>query len=436
LKAIEDKEAEEYCLGAVLISPAVLPAILDEVSPEDFYRLSYGVVLQTMIDMEQAKVPIDTVTLISALNASKHKPPLDITWTELIHTLAYVVPASANAPHYARIVKKHSRRRSLLGIGNELVRRAYNEEEDVDEIVNQAEEMIFDLSIKRTVDGFQELSDDLEAHWGKMVERSEADQDITGLKTGFTSLDYKLLGLEPGNLIILAARPSIGKSSLAFCIADNVAIDQGIPVCIATLEMSKHEVINRLLAIESDIPLHKIRLPRHLKEDDWPALTEAIAKLEQSPLFIDDSGILRPFEIRSKLRKLKIRQPNLGLIIVDYLQLMSSDKKGESRNYDISDITRSFKLLSREIKTPILCLSQLSRKVEDRADKRPILSDLRDSGAIEQDADIVLFLYRDDWYNEDSNLLPELNIAKSRNSETGKIHLTWKPRCAKFTDGG
>jgi replicative DNA helicase len=296
--------------------------------------------------------------------------------------------------------------------------------------------MIFDLSIKRTVDGFQELSDDLEAHWGRMVEKSEADQDITGLKLGFTQLDNCLLGLEPGNLFILAARPSMGKTALACCIADNVSVDQGIPVCFATLEMSKHEVINRLLAIESDLPLHKIRLPRHLKEEDWPVLAEAVASIDKAPLFIDDSGLIKPFELRSKLRKLKIRKPDLGLVIIDYLQLMSSDKKGESRNLDISDITRSLKLLSKEIKTPIMCLSQLSRGVEQRGDKRPMLSDLRDSGAIEQDADIVAFLYRDEYYNPDSNLQPELNIAKHRNGATGKYVLTWKPRCAKFTEGG
>ncbi|MHB8060303.1 MAG: replicative DNA helicase, partial [Gaiellaceae bacterium] len=351
------------------------------------------------------------------------------------HELAALVPASANAGHYARIVHEMATLRGLITCGQEIVSLGYDRPGEVVDLVDRAEQIVFAISQSRVSSEFSHIEQLLKESFERITALYEAGVEITGVASGFRDIDRITSGFQPGNLIIIAARPSMGKSALALCMAANMGVRLNIPVALFTLEMSKAEVTQRLMCSEAKVESQKLRSGK-LSPEDWPRLTAACDKLARAPIYVDDTGSITMMEIRSKARRLKTRVPNLGLIIVDYLQLMTSGSSVENRVQEVSQISRNLKVLARDLEVPIVALSQLSRAVEQRSDKRPILSDLRESGAIEQDADIVGFIYRDEYYNDESDQqgLAELIVAKHRNGPTDMVKLSFLKRYAKFAD--
>jgi replicative DNA helicase len=351
-----------------------------------------------------------------------------------LHELAALVPAAANAAHYARIVHETATLRGMIRAGGEIARLGWERPGEAGDLVDQAEQIVFDLSQQRVSGELDHIHGLLEQSFERITQLYEAGADITGTASGFRDLDRITSGFQPGNLIILAARPSMGKSALALCMAANIAVRHNLPVGIFSLEMSKSEVTQRLMCSEAKVESQRLRTGK-LAADDWPRLTAACDKLAKADIYVDDTGSINMMEIRSKARRLKSRHPNLGLLIVDYLQLMSSSS-AENRVQEVSQISRSLKILARDLEVPIMALSQLSRAVEQRTDKRPILSDLRESGSIEQDADLVAFIYRDEYYNDESDQqgLAEVIVAKHRNGPTDALKLSFLKRYAKFAD--
>jgi replicative DNA helicase len=346
------------------------------------------------------------------------------------------VPASGNAGHYARIVREMATLRGLINAGSEISRLGWERPGEAGDLVDKAEQVVFDLSQARVTGEFTHIDELLKEGFERITALYEAGADITGVPSGFRDLDRLTSGFQPGNLIIAAARPSMGKSALGLCMAANLAVRHETPVAIFTLEMSKSEVTQRLMCSEGKVESQRLRTGK-LAQDDWSRLTAACDKLMKAPIYVDDTGSVTMMDIRSKSRRLKSNHPNLGLIIVDYLQLMTSGQSVENRVQEVSQISRQLKVLARDLDVPILALSQLSRAVEQRHDKRPILSDLRESGSIEQDADLVMFIYRDEYYNPDETDqqgLAEVHIAKHRNGPTDTVKLSFLKRYAKFSD--
>ena len=325
--------------------------------------------------------------------------------------------------------------RGLIRTGQEIARLGWERPGETDALVDRAEQVLFELSQDRVTTEFAHIDQLLKESFERITQLYEAGADVTGTPSGFRDLDRLTSGFQPGNLIIVAARPSMGKSALGLCMAANLAVRDAMPVGIFTLEMSKSEVTQRLMCSEAKVESQRLRTGK-LAVDDWPRLTAACDKLAKAPIYVDDTGSINLMEIRSKARRLKSQEPNLGLIVVDYLQLMTSGTTAENRVQEVSQISRSLKVLARDLDVPILAMSQLSRAVEQRHDKRPILSDLRESGSIEQDADLVMFIYRDDYYNEESDQqgIAEVNVAKHRNGPTDSIKLSFLKRYAKFSD--
>jgi replicative DNA helicase len=352
-----------------------------------------------------------------------------------LHELAALVPAAGNAPHYARIVRETSTLRGLIRAGGEISRLGWERPGDAGDLVDQAEQIVFDLSQQRVSGELDRIDGLLKDSFERITTLYEAGADITGTPSGYRDLDRITSGFQPGNLIILAARPSMGKSALALCMAANIGVRHNLPVGIFSLEMSKSEVTQRLMCSEAKVESQRLRSGK-LAADDWPRLTAACDKLAKANIYVDDTGSINMMEIRSKARRLKSRHPELGLLIIDYLQLMSSAGNAENRVQEVSQISRSLKVLARDLEVPIIALSQLSRAVEQRTDKRPILSDLRESGSIEQDADLVAFIYRDEYYNDESEHqgLAEVIVAKHRNGPTDALKLSFLKRYAKFAD--
>jgi replicative DNA helicase len=325
--------------------------------------------------------------------------------------------------------------RGLIRTGQEIARLGWERPGEVQELVDRAEQILFDLSQDRVTTEFSHIETLLKDSFERITQLYEAGAEVTGVPAGFRELDRLTSGFQPGNLVIVAARPSMGKSALGLCMAANLAVREGIPVGIFTLEMSKSEVTQRLMCSEAKVESQRLRTGK-LAIDDWPRLTAACDKLAKAPLYVDDTGSINLMEIRSKARRLKSREPTLGLILIDYLQLMTSGVTVENRVQEVSQISRSLKVLARDLDVPIVAMSQLSRAVEQRHDKRPILSDLRESGSIEQDADLVMFIYRDEYYNEESDQqgIAEVALAKHRNGPTDTIKLSFLKRYAKFSD--
>ena len=352
-----------------------------------------------------------------------------------VHELAALVPATANASHYAKIVREMSTLRGLIRTGSEIAQLGWERPGATEDLVDRAEQIVFDLSQARVQGEFTHIESLLKESFEHITALYESGAEITGVPSGFREIDKLTSGFQPGNLIIIAARPSMGKSALALCMAANLAVRHNQPVALFTLEMSKSEVTQRLMCSEAKVESQRLRNGK-LAQDDWPRLTAACDKLAKAPIYVDDAGSPSMMEIRSKARRLKAREPKLGLVIIDYLQLMSGGASVENRVQEVSQISRNLKVLARELEVPILALSQLSRAVEQRHDKRPILSDLRESGSIEQDADLVGFIYRDEYYNEDSDQqgLAEVILSKHRNGPTDSIKLSFLKRYAKFTD--
>src|SRR5256714_1800349 len=430
----QNLEAEESVLGAMLLSPGAIGAVSELLDASDFYRESHGRIYRGALGLYAKGEPVDAITLVDELEERSELE--DIGGRARIHELATLVPATANAAHYARIVREMAILRGLIRAGGEIAGLGWDRPGETLELVDQAEQIVFNLSQSRVDSEFSHIESLLKESFERITQLYEAGAEVTGVPSGFRELDRLTSGFQPGNLIIVAARPSMGKSALGLCIAANLAVRHDVPVALFTLEMSKSEVTQRLMCSEAKVESQRLRNGK-LAVDDWPRLTAACDKLMKAPIYVDDTGSVTMMDIRSKSRRLKSNHPNLGLIIVDYLQLMTSGQSVENRVQEVSQISRQLKVLARDLDVPILALSQLSRAVEQRHDKRPILSDLRESGSIEQDADLVMFVYRDEYYNPeetDSAGIAELILAKHRNGATGIEKLAFQKRYAKFAD--
>ncbi len=429
----QNLDAEEHVLGAMMLSPGAIGAVSEVLDAGDFYRESHAKIYRAALGLYAKGEPVDAITLVDELEERGELE--EIGGKTRIHELAALVPASGNAGHYARIVREMATLRGLIRAGGTIAQLGWERPGEATELVDRAEQVVFELSQSRISSDFDHIEALLKDGFERITALYEAGAEVTGVPSGFRDLDRLTSGFQPGNLIIAAARPSMGKSALGLCMAANLAVRDGIPVAIFTLEMSKAEVTQRLMCSEAKVESNRLRTGK-LGPDDWPRLTAACDKLAKAPIWVDDTGSITMMEIRSKARRLKSQEPDLGLIVVDYLQLMTSGATVENRVQEVSQISRQLKVLARDLDVPVLAMSQLSRAVEQRHDKRPILSDLRESGSIEQDSDIVMFIYRDEYYNDDTDQqgLAEVNVAKHRNGPTDSIKLSFLKRYAKFSD--
>jgi replicative DNA helicase len=427
-------EAEESVLGAMLLSAKAAETAAELLAPSDFYRPSHGTIFSASRELLQKGEPVDAITLVDLL---EQRDELERAGgRERIHELVALVPAASNVGYHAEIVKEMATLRGIISAGEDISRLGWERPGEIADIVDRAEQRIFELAQQRVTSDFAHIEELLKESFERITKLYEAGVDITGVPSGFRELDKLTSGFQPGNLIILAARPSMGKSALALCTATNLGVRHQTPVALFTLEMSKSEVTQRMMCSEAKVESQRLRSGR-LAADDWTRLTAACDKLMKAPIYVDDTGSITMMELRSKARRLKSREPRLGLIVVDYLQLMTSGGTTENRVQEVSQISRQLKVLARDLDVPILALSQLSRAVEQRQDKRPILSDLRESGSIEQDADLVFFVYRDEYYageESESQGLAEIILSKHRNGPTGFVKLSFLKRYAKFAD--
>jgi replicative DNA helicase len=423
-------EAEQTILGGVLINNDALNQVVDILSSEDFYREAHAHIYDGMLSLYNRDDPVDLVTLSQIL---KEMNLLDkVGGTDYLASLAEATSTSAGIIHHAKIVKDLSTRRSLIVECSRISEACFEFANDTDEVLDLAEQSIFDIA-ERTIDqNFFPMNEVIKESFKKLESTSRKGSFITGIATGFSDFDNLTSGLQPSDLIIIAGRPSMGKTSLALNIAHNAALEDKHGVAIFSLEMSRLQLGIRLLGLDAMIDASKLRRGS-LQDDEWGRLTDAANRLSDLPLYIDDTSGLSVLELKAKARRLKKRF-GISLLVIDYLQLMQSKKSAESRQQEISDISRSLKALAKDLNIPVVALSQLNRKVEDRPNKRPILADLRESGAIEQDADLILFIYREELYNrtEENKGKAEIDIAKHRNGPTGKVHLTFRESYTKF----
>ena len=432
----QNLDAEESVLGAMMLSPGAIAAVSEVLAADgrEFYRESHAKIYRGALALYAKGEPVDAITLVDELDERGELE--DVGGKVRVHELAALVPASANAGHYAQIVKETATLRGLIRVGGEIARLGWERPGETPELVDRAEQILFDLAQEKATSEFSHIETLLKESFERITQLYESGADVTGVPSGFRDLDRITSGFQEGNLIVMAARPSMGKSALGLGVAANLAVRKEVPVALFTLEMSKAEVTQRLMCSEAKVESQRLRTGK-LSADDWPRLTASCDKLAKAPIYVDDTGSITMMEIRSKARRLKAKHPDLGLIIVDYLQLMTSGTSAENRVQEVSQISRSLKVLARDLDVPIIALSQLSRAVEQRHDKRPILSDLRESGSIEQDADIVMFIYRDEYYNgeeSDQQGLAEVIVAKHRNGPTDTVKLSFLKRYAKFSD--
>src|SRR6476646_8482933 len=385
----QNLDAEESVHGAMMLSPLAIGAVTEStnLSAADFYRESHGHIYKAILALYAKGEPVDAITVVDELDRTQALEGAG--GQERVHELATLVPAASNAPHYARIVSEMATLRGLIRAGNDIARLGFDRPGETVELVDRAESIVFNLSQQRVSSEFAHIDDLLKDSFETITKLYEAGSDITGTPAGFRDVDRLTSGFQPGNLIIIAARPSMGKSALALCMAANVSVRHGIPVALFTLEMSKAEVTQRLMCAEGKLESQRLRTGK-LAVDDWPRLTSACDKLAKAPIYVDDTGSITMMEIRSKLRRLKMKAPELGLVIVDYLQLMTSGTTVENRVQEVSQISRALKVLARDLEVPIVALAELSRAVEQRHDKRPILSDLRESGCLSGETRVYL----------------------------------------------
>jgi len=426
-------EAEQSVLGSMLIDKEVIPVVMEILKAEDFYRPDHKEIYDVIIELFDRAQPIDLITVSERLKL--HGKLELIGGLEYLSNIATAVPTTANVKNYSKIVEEKALLRRLIKASSDIVDLGFNASEEVTFILDKAEQGIFDILQKRSSQGFVPIKDVLVDTFNKLEELYNNKGNITGIPTGFADLDFKTSGLHNSDLILIAARPAMGKTALALNLAQNAAVHSGVPVAVFSLEMSKEQLVNRMLSSEAMVDGAKMKTGK-LEDNDWQKVAKALGPLSEAPIFIDDTPGVSITEIRAKCRRLKLEH-NLGLVIIDYLQLMTGSRsKSENRQQEISEISRSLKILAKEINVPVITLSQLSRAPETRTDHRPILSDLRESGAIEQDADIVMFLYRDDYYNPetDKKNIAELIIAKHRNGSTGTIELVWLGQYTKFAN--
>lgn len=427
-------EAEQSVVGAMLMDKDAILTASELISGQDFYQSAYGVIFDSMVELFNEGRPVDLVTLQDRLK-EKDVPP-EISSLEFVRDLVTAVPTSANVKYYAEIVADKSMMRRLIKLNDELSNICYAGNEPLPAILEKTEKSVFELLQKRNLGEYTPIRQVVLNALDRIERASKNKGNVTGIPTGFNDLDYKLSGLQPSDLVLVAARPSMGKTAFVLNIAQYVAFKKEKGVAIFSLEMSKEQLVNRLFSLESQVDSQAIRTG-NLKDSDWEKLIEGAGIIGKSNLIIDDTPGISVSELRSKCRKYKLEH-DIQLVIIDYLQLMTGSvgKHSESRQQEISEISRSLKALARELNVPVVALSQLSRAVEGRPDKRPMLSDLRESGAIEQDADVVMFIYRDEYYNKDTEYKKqaEIIIAKQRNGPVGTVHLAWLADYTKFAN--
>ncbi len=428
------KEAEQSVIGAMLMDRDVISDIADLLSKDDFYNAQYGILYEAMVELYNEGMPVDMVTLNERLRMKE--VPEEISSPTFIAGIISAVPTSANAKHYADIVQEKSLLRRLIKLSENITKDCYIANDKVDHILEDAEQSIFKLVQNRN--GSSDLTPINKIVINVIGEIEEAARNkgkVTGLSTGFTDLDNMLTGLHGGELLLVAARPAMGKTAFVLNIAHDLAVMHNTPCALFSLEMSKEQLVSRMIAIDAMVDSKNMKLG-NLSDDDWDKVIESTEAIAKAPLYIDDNSAITISELRSRCRKLK-QNHNIGLIILDYLQLMSSNRPVESRQQFISEVSRALKNIARELNIPVIALSQLSRAVDSRPDHKPVLSDLRESGAIEQDADVVMFIYRDEYYNPETTTKPqtaEIIVAKQRSGETGSIDLRWLGKYTKFAD--
>lgn len=425
-------EAEQSVIGSMIMDRDAIVAASELVVGTDFYENQYVILFDTMVELYNEGKPVDLITLQDRLK--EKDVPAQVCSLEFIRDLVTAVPTSANVRYYAQIVKDKAVLRRLIKVSEETANECYLDKEKLDNILEKTEKQVFDIVQNRGTKDFSDIKEVVLRTIDSIEAAAKNQGSVTGVATGFYDLDYKTAGLQSSDLILIAARPSMGKTALALNIAEYVALKSNTTTAIFSLEMSQDQLVKRILSMNSKVDSQAIRTGG-LSGEDWASLMESARIVGNSNLVIDDTSAISVAEMRSKCRKLKLEK-NLGLVIIDYIQLMSGSKRAESRQQEVSEISRSLKGLAREINCPVVALSQLSRAVEQRPDKRPMLSDLRESGAIEQDADVVMFIYRDDYYNHDSEEpgVSEIIIGKQRNGPVGTIKLGWQPQFTKFVN--
>lgn len=425
------QEAEQSVIGSMIMDREAILIASEMLTGEDFYQRQFGIVFEAMVELFNQNEPVDLVTLQDRLRAKE--VPEEISSMEFIRDILENLPTSTNVKYYAKIVAEKSTLRKLIRVNDEISNLCYGGVESLEEVLEQTEKKVFDLVQRRNAGEFVPIKQVVLNAIQKIEIASRTRGNVTGIATGFKDLDYQTSGFQPSDLILIAARPSMGKTAFVLNIAQYMAFHNNETVAIFSLEMSKEQLVNRLLSMESGVDAQKLR-NGNLTDNDWERLVEGAEGVARSNLIIDDTPGISLSELRSKCRKYKLEH-HLGVVMIDYLQLMTGGgRASESRQQEVSDISRGLKSLARELNVPVVALSQLSRAVEQRPDHRPMLSDLRDSGAIEQDADMVMFLYRDAYYNKDSEMknLAEVIVAKQRNGPIGTINLLWMPEFTAF----
>lgn len=426
----QNLEAETAILGGILIDNESISRVIEILRPEDFYKEAHREIFRAILDLYQINEPADLLTLTNHLK--KEGTLGRIGGASYLSSLVDQVPTAAHVGHYAKIIREKSILRRLIDGATEIVSRGYEEEKSVEEFLDHAESIIFEIASRQITQGFYPLKDLVKSSFKTIEELYEKKELVTGVPTGFKDLDRLTTGLQPSDLVIIAGRPSSGKTAFALGLVEYAACEAKVPSAVFSLEMSKEQLVQRLLCSRAEVDAYKLR-GGFLSESDWPKLTRGAGVLSEAPIFIDDSPVLTVLEMRAKARRLK-KEKNLGLIVVDYLQLVRPGHRTESREREISEISRGLKALAKEIHVPVVALSQLNRGVEARQDKRPMLSDLRESGALEQDADVVMFIFRDEMYNSESPDAgkAEIIVGKQRNGPIGKVHLAFRSNLTRF----
>lgn len=425
-------EAEQAVIGSMIMDRDAITVAGEIVMGEDFYNRQYGILFETMVELSDKGCPVDLVTLQDKLK-EKDVPP-EVSSLEFIRDLLGMVTTSANIKYYANIVAEKSTLRRLIKLNEEIANTCYAGKESLENILEDTEKRVFQLVQKRNTEDFTPIRQVVMNAMDRIEAASRQKGVVTGIATGFLDLDYRTAGLQPSDLILIAARPAMGKTAFVLNIAQHIAFKQDLTVAIFSLEMSKEQLVNRLFSLQSSVDAQNLRTGQ-LNDEEWEKLIESAGVIGRSNLFIDDTPGIGISELRTKCRKLKLEH-NLSVVIIDYLQLMSGSGRSDSRQQEISDISRALKGLARELHVPVVALSQLSRAVEQRPDHRPMMSDLRESGAIEQDADVVMFIYRDEYYNHDTEKkdIAEIIIGKQRNGPIGTVELAWLPRYTRFAN--
>ena len=428
----QNLEAEQAVLGAMMLEPEAGSSVFEMLQPEDFYRDNHRLIFSAIRDLFEKGDPIDLVSVAEILRQQGRLE--QVGGISTISEIARSVPSAANVEYYAKLVTEKALLRQLIRATSSILERGYEPGEEARGLLEEAEKLILDLSRRRVKDGFSFIRDVLLETFEKIEYLYANKGNLTGVPTFFTELDRMTSGWQPSDLVIIAGRPSMGKTAMVLNMAQNAAVRAKVPVAIFSLEMSKEQLVQRMLCGEAMVDQQRVRTGE-LLDADWPKLTRAVGPLSDAPIFIDDTVGISLAELRSKARRLKMEH-NLGMIVIDYLQLLSVGKKTESRQQEVAQISRTLKGLARELKVPVIALSQLNRGVEQRQDKRPIMSDLLESGAIEADADVISFIYRDEYYNHDSEKkgIAELIIAKHRNGPVGTVELGFLKEFTKFVN--